>query len=356
MMLHDTLPFPKATPVLSPEMLEEALRDWPACCPSQEELDRQVEAIHHDRLLSYIHALHSLLRDNCLHQFLGEAPLCGEDPVDVVKVVNLFFAVSNLEKKHRSNAEAFENARDAYYAETAVSLTPGQKRLFEQYRDQDTTIGAAVLKTLNCPFRIHHYLEDELMQSARDAFWARRGCVDFQYQAGYELARREYATPPQEEFDDSIIGSYPFSRCGWAVYAESLEWGATEGVGFCIEKRCFANRDAELYYFNDDTWPDYAIESVLNTIRSRSSGIADVRAEERIVTMHRQPMKRNVIFFRLSADTIRHSIILNREDTNPADLGGHIFVLPRSGEFCCEFGECQNGALIPLYRDSFCMK
>ena len=67
-------------------------------------------------------------------------------------------------------------------------------------------------------------------------------------------------------------------------------------------------------------------------------------------------MKRNVIFFRLASDFIPNTLILNRTEVNAADLGGHVFVLPRSGEFCCEFGECLNGQLIPLYRDSFCMK
>ena len=349
------LPFPKAAqPVLTPELLEEALRDWAENGPTDEEIGQKVDAIRHERLLSYVHTLHPLLRDDCLHMFLGGYPLCGEDPVDVAKVVNIFFAVYNLKRKHRPNAEKFEEERDAYYAEIIPDLTPGQKRLFEQYRDEDTTVGAALMKTLDYSFRTGHYLSEELLQQARDTFWQKRGSADLQYQAGYELARREYARPPQELFDDSITGSAPFERCGWAAYDQSLIWGMVEGVGFRIEKRCFANRDAELYYFNDDRWPDGNADSMAEFICRCSSGIADVRIEERIVTMHNQRMKRNVIFFRLSSDV--KTLILNRDEVNAADLGGHVFVLPRSGEFSCEFGEYLHGKLIPLYHDSFCMK
>ena len=90
-------PFPHAVQ-LTPEMLEEAIRDWAENGPTEEEIDQRVDAIRHERLLTYVHTLHPLLRDNCLHQFLGGFPLCGEDPMDVAKVVNLFFAVSNLKK------------------------------------------------------------------------------------------------------------------------------------------------------------------------------------------------------------------------------------------------------------------
>ena len=264
-----------AHPQLTPELLEEALRDWAENGPTEEELDQQVDAIRHERLLTYVHTLHPLLRDNCLHQFLSGFPLCGEDPMDVAKVVNIFFAVSNLEKKHKPNAEAFENARDAYYEEILPSLTPGQKRLFEQYRDEDTTVGSALMKTLDYSMHIGHYLSEELMQQARDKFWQERGSADLQYQASYELARRECAKPPQELFDDSITGNAPFERCGWAAYDESLVFGLTEGVGFRIEKRCFANQNPELYYFNDDRWPDTNPGSMAEFICRCSSGIAD---------------------------------------------------------------------------------
>ena len=354
---NNILPFPKgAQPLLTAEMLEEALRGWAESCPTEEELDQRVDAICHNRLLSYVHTLHPLLRDNCLHQFLGGFPLCGEDPMDVAKVVNIFFAVANLEKKHKPNAEAFETERDAYYEQIIPSLTPGQKRLVDQYRDEDIAVGASAMKSLNDAINISHHLSEELMQQARDDFWQKRGSADLQYQASYELARREHAKVPQNLFDDSITGHAPFERCGWAAYDTSPIWGAMEGVGFRIEKRCFAGRDAQLYYFNDDRWPDANAGSMAEFICRCSSGIADARAEERTVTMHNQRMKRNVIFFRLSADVTPKTLILNREEVDAAKLGGHVFVLPRSGEFQCEFGECLNGELIPLYRDSFCMK
>lgn len=169
---------------------------------------------------------------------------------------------------------------------------------------------------------------------------------------GYELARRGFSSGMSgfhgaDFFDDDL--PTPFAFCGWAGQHSNY-------VGFRIEQRCFGGRDVQLYYFNDDSWPRADDERTLKVIRDCSSGLADVHYERRVVKAYAEERARTLIVFRLSADTIRETVMLNSKEVPSREAGGYVFVLPRCGEFMCELGEMLDGELVPLHRDSFCMK
>lgn len=162
----------------------------------------------------------------------------------------------------------------------------------------------------------------------------------------------------------SVSHYAPISFCGWADYGRAFP-----GVGFRINRDCFAGRGAELYYMDDDmlsgayVWKEPFLEEMLGNIISSSSGLTNVH-------MHQEDAKGEFTFcgrrrdascitslrFHLDASSIKETLSFNREKISSAKFGGYVFVLPRTGEFFCELGEIVDGERIPLLFDDYCMK
>lgn len=164
----------------------------------------------------------------------------------------------------------------------------------------------------------------------------------------------------------------PISVFGWADYGE--RW---PGVGFRINYKCFSGRDVELYYI-DDEMLDYLDEDVtddfyqwkkdnrsymLEKIKEYSSGLSRIQIhqeeEDNNFMFHGESYnRRKVTSFRFHLDpkNIREYVICDGDQISSSDFGGYFFVLPRAGEFVCEFGEIIDGKRVPLLFDEFCMK
>ena len=145
-------------------------------------------------------------------------------------------------------------------------------------------------------------------------------------------------------------------------------WGGLHneiGPCFRIEAECFLGRKHLLYYTDDDLraeTPNDEKEAgrLAADIALYSSGLADIRVEAMpIPGSDLSTPIRYLILFRLDPTAVRPEVIVNGESLSLTDTGGYILVLPKAGEFQCDMGELVQSdplALLPLYRDSFCMK
>jgi len=343
---------------LSSEELYQALSDWAANGPSDADIEAEAartQSVLTERKIRFAHTLHPLLRDYCLTEFGLGTPLCQAEREDICKVTLCLVRMYDLRRQAGDDDQAYERK----LAEAALDkdFTPGAKRLFDQHRAAAFTVGSQFKDAFQHLMSMPWSYGQELEQQAIHAFWEKYGSADLQYQAAYELSRLSAAgLPAPFQWDFDPFCTAPVTAAGWAGYNRCLSGIEIQGVGFQIEKRCFDGRDAQLYYFNNDSWPASDDEAVLDTIRRFSSGLVDVHIEQRVTTICRRTAKRNLIVFRLSPDAIRPTVRINREDVDASILGGYVFVLPRSGEFWCELGEIRDGELIPLYQDAFCMK
>lgn len=186
----------------------------------------------------------------------------------------------------------------------------------------------------------------------------------------YELSK--YMPTRGHSFGSYVQGAecyYPFTFCGWADYGQYQQ-----GMGYRINRECFADDEVELYYTDedlmrlddDDPW-DWMSE-MLEPMIECSSGLSDVtftREPEHVATPQEMtssdeglclPCEGWWFRFRLSAANIKPTVKLSGHEVSTDELGGYVLVVPRSGEFECELGKVQNGSRLVLHTDDFCMK
>jgi len=172
--------------------------------------------------------------------------------------------------------------------------------------------------------------------------------------ACHELARRGFTVPRH-----GVQGPYsPIKMIGWADYRHNDSW-MDQGVAFQIDPDCFESDEPVIYYQDDDSWPGSGdiCEKKLELVRLYSSGIGNVRAEDRIVKdWYGQTAQRRTLVFELAPAKVKTSISLSGKDVSTAETGPYVFVLPRAGEFYCTIGEIVGENAYTLHRDDFCMK
>ena len=162
--------------------------------------------------------------------------------------------------------------------------------------------------------------------------------------------------PPQGHSGFHFL-SAPATAWPFAYYA----WARTEpvnGVAFCINRACFAQRDP-LLFFAYDYYPDIPrglplekagaapgspwLTKVWSTIEGCSSGI---RVEG---------LWGRVVLFRPDEKNIRKlDIFYGYPNMGPSP--DYVFTWPGAGEFACTLGEVVDGKMVPLLRDDFVMK
>ena len=188
----------------------------------------------------------------------------------------------------------------------------------------------------------------------------------------YEICKRVQSRGTSGSHGFARSKYNPISFWGWADYGEKKK---DQGVGFRINRDCFAGRNVELYYVDDDMfenidsdnsheWLVRKLNKMLENIKTFSSGIDDVRIHEEIIEAgsifrRREITKRckmSSIRFRLEPSKIRETVSFSRKVVPSSEVGGYIFVLPRAGEFFCELGEIVDGKRVALHIDDFCMK
>lgn len=186
-----------------------------------------------------------------------------------------------------------------------------------------------------------------------------------QKRVSYEIARRGYTWSQNSLYPKW----WPFAHVGWASYMDpDQKWqdGYSEGVAIGIEAGCFDSERPTLYYQDDDEWPrgwgehsEEMVEKLLGFIRQYSSGIANVRVEERPAMgwdKRNGIRTRRMVVFELDPDAVKKTVWLSREHVPTEKTGRFVFVLPRAGEFYCTMGEIRHGEAVTLVRDDFCMK
>lgn len=196
-------------------------------------------------------------------------------------------------------------------------------------------------------------------EEAMEAYWKHYDTLSPQLQSlvCLELAKRGASVGQSGFHGFGGNDRMPFSFCGWADYRDP-DWGETQGVGFRVNRACFGDRLPVLFYLDDGNWPwEERRERDLELVERYSSGIVRVRVEERLCkNWSGQEGQNRVVLFELDSAAVKKTVMLGGQERSTEEVGQYIFVLPRCGEFYCLLGEDQNGELIPLHRDDYCMK
>jgi len=138
---------------------------------------------------------------------------------------------------------------------------------------------------------------------------------------------------------------FPVSHAGWE---ETPQGPYYEGLALCVNGKCFAGREAVLYYADEDSSMEtYERYWDLADVEAKSKGIYDLRAVKLPEGSEGAPIRNGkrvdaVLAFRLKPG-----------------YDECILVTDRAGEFDCSAGEVLDGdfsRLCPLYLDDFVMK
>lgn len=337
----------------SPEALQQVLQEWERIQSDEDAVDEELR-LHPEELQkaqkSYVQTLHPFLQKYYRHHYFHE-PI-DKEKLDALQTLRDYCGNESLIHQHETYGWIVPQKDKTRSAELKDSLSDWGKELLAEYQEDAVLIGRQSAIAVFQLDQLSQSYRSVIRQRLQNAYWAKRGNANLPYQAGYELARLGYSTG-KSGFHDAMVSCgdlpSPFGFCGWAGDHSNY-------VGMCIEKRCFCGSDVQLYYFDDDNWPNFGDETALSLIRQYSSGLTDVHHEKRIVNVFGKMAERTLTVFSLSADAIRETVMLGSEEMPSAAIGGYLFVLPRCGEFRCELGEIKNGELIPLHRDDYCMK
>lgn len=336
------------------------LEAWEQNAPTYDQVSavyEQTKGVVDERIRSYIQTLPPLLRDALRFRFLHEPPDSGESGEDLMQALNQCIRMYELYWAANDNPESLHK-RLAIAHEYEAKLTDAQKQLLFRHMDSWMTIGNCYGEATLTLSDIHVRYRDEIRRQLTDIFWASHGGADLQFQLGYEAAKLGFSNGTSG-FHSPVFHQgdlpMPFCAIGWGSY-QHPGWGDAEGVAFRIESRCFDGRSVQLYYFDDDQCFAEHRDMYVKLIETYSSGIADIRIEDRVCTQFNQTKQHSVILFRLEPKAIRETVVLSGKSVPTSETGEYIFVLPRCGEFFCQLGEIQNDEMIPLHKDDFCMK
>lgn len=188
---------------------------------------------------------------------------------------------------------------------------------------------------------------------------------DKQGQLGYFFSIILAEQGPNSAYDtyclDCLLGkSYikiPFKFLGWAGENKDL------GPVYEINTLCLGDIKTDLFYTDDDIQNDsQEANELAQLILNNSSGLTDFRVIK-IKYISCISNGDNIeeskwgIVFNLDKSKIKNKIIVNGNIFNKENSERYIFVLPKTGEFECMFGEIFNlDTFIPLAYHRFCMK